>query len=429
MGRPVIIFLLLYTLSPSFLIIAAGDDGWRDKVTDDRIKTVLLYRDGWNLSFPVIRLNSDEKLILGFDLLSDNPESYYYSFVHCDSDWRESSIFQTDYTDGLQEDMIQDYKPSFNTKTAYYHYSLVFPDERMNLRISGNYIIRVYTSGNQDKPVITRRFIISEETATITGSVSRPVSGDYFNTGQQVNFTVSFPSLKINDPARDVKNVILQNGKWYDARYNIRPDFIGSNEQRYSALSQDNIFQGGNEYRYFDIKSIHYQTEFIRRIDFTDNVYQVFLTPSENREFKPYFYDRDLNGNFYVAVKEGKTMETDADYLYVYFTLPSKNKIEDGEVYVSGALSNWDFTPANRMIYDQAKGEYQCSMLLKQGWYNYEYIFVKNGSSPDGPSAFEGNHYETENDYLIISYYKKPGDRYERVVATTVLKSVNQQKN
>jgi len=376
-------------------------DPIKDEVLDDRIKSVQISREGWALSYPVMKLNSDDKLVLDFDLLSDNPESYYYTFLHCDRDWRESSVFATDFIDGLPEDQIEDYKPSFNTKTSYYHYKLVFPDERMKLRLSGNYILKVYASGNPDKPVMTKRFIITEESATVTANAHRPSLTDFYNTGQEVDFRVSFPGLRVNDPARDISSVVLQNGKWYDAKTDLQPDLSGSNELRYNSLSTKNIFPAGNEYRYFDIKSLHYQTEFIRQIDFVDDRYHIFLVPSDNREFKPYFYNKDLNGKYYVAIKEGKNMDTDPDYVFVYFTLPATRKAEDGDVYVSGALTNWEFTNNNRMIWDESKQQYQCSMLLKQGWYNYEYIFVRKGEKPDGPSLFEGNHYETENDYRL----------------------------
>jgi Domain of unknown function (DUF5103) len=418
-----------------FLLLSSGNTGifasqpWADEVLDDRIKSVLLYVEGWNLSYPVIKINSEEKLVLDFDLIADDPETFYYSFIHCDRDWRESSVFPTDFINGPSEDQIEDYKRSFNTKTNYYHYRLVFPNDRMGLRISGNYIIKVYSAGNPDKPVMTKRFMISEESASLTANVHRPPSTVWYNTGQEVDFIVSFPGLRVNDPAKDISSVVLQNGKWFDARSDLRPDITGNNELKYSSLSDKNIFPGGNEYRYFDTKSLLYQTEFVRKIDFVDGIYHVFLVPSDNREFKPYFFDKDLNGKYYVAIKEGKNMETDADYVYVYFTLPSKYKIDGGEMYVSGALANWAFTAANRMTYDQEKGEYQCTMLLKQGWYNYEYIFLKKGETSAAPSYFEGNHYETENDYLIIVYYRSPMDRYDRIIGTTVAKSSKQETN
>ena len=69
-------------------------------------------------------------------------------------------------------------------------------------------------------------------------------------------------------------------------------------------------------------------------------------------------------------------------------------------MYVSGGLNNWAFDKNNQMIFNPEKEQYECTMLLKQGWYNYEYVWLKK-DSPDGTaSLFEGSHYETENDYI-----------------------------
>jgi hypothetical protein len=271
--------------------------------------------------------------------------------------------------------------------------------------------------------------MITENAVRIHADVHRPQMAADYNTGQQVDFTVNYTGLNVIDPYRDIYSLILQNGQWNNAKKNLKPDFVGNNELKYNSLSETNIFSGGNEFRYFDLKSIRYQSEYIRKIDFVKSNYHVFLYPSDNREFKPYFYWQDFNGKYYIAVQEGRNMETDADYIYVYFTLPSKYIIDGGKMYVSGALNDWAFNKTNIMTYDQNKAEYQCTMLLKQGWYNYEYIFVKDGERTGAPSLFEGNHYETENDYLIIVYYRNPRDRYDRIVGSFVTNSIKKEGN
>ena len=50
-------------------------------VFDERIKTVQLYKEGWNLSYPVIKLNSDEKLMLHFDSGNDIDDFTIPSFI------------------------------------------------------------------------------------------------------------------------------------------------------------------------------------------------------------------------------------------------------------------------------------------------------------------------------------------------------------
>ena len=182
---------------------------------------------------------------------------------------------------------------------------------------------------------------------------------------------------------------------------------------------------GGNEFRYFDITSVKYQSEYIKKIDFIPPNYCVWLYPSENREFKPYFYWKDFNGKYYIATQEGQDPGTDADYFYVYFSLPSKQPVEGGQMYVSGDLSDWELNGDNRMTYDSGKGEYEGLMLLKQGWYNYEYMFLKDGSHSGVATKFEGSHYQTENDYQVIVYYRSPFERYDRVAGTATANTLN----
>ena len=396
-----------------------------NQIFTDKIKTVQLFKEGWNLSYPIIRLNSAEKLVLHFDLLGDQIETYYYTFIHCDKDWKKSDIFTGNFIEGYPENPLEEYKHSFNTTVNYVHYKLVFPNNRIRLMLSGNYILSVFPVNEPEKPVLTHRFIITEEIVRISIDLHRPKMTSDVNTSQQVDFTVNHSGVNITDPYRNIYATVLQNGRWNNAKRDLKPDFFGNNELKYSALSDKNIFFGGNEFRYFDIKSIRYQTEYVRKIDYLMGNYHVWLYPSENREFKPYFYWQDFNGKYYVAVQEGQNPETDADYVYVYFTLPSKFLISGGKIYVSAALNNWSFDKNNLMNYNMEYGQYESVMLLKQGWYNYEYVYLKDGASDGVASLFEGSHYETENDYTVIIYYRNPYDRYDTVIGTQIVNTLN----
>lgn len=422
-----------YIISSAFLLIGicplyAEDSDqlmYSNHVFDPAIKTVQLYQDGWNLSNPFLKLNSNDKLVLNFDLIGNHIETYYYKFIHCTKDWEKSDIFPTDYTDGLYENPIEDYKASFNTTVNYIHYKLSFPNERIRLTLSGNYVLWVYTQDKPDNPVITLRFVVTEESAGIKITAHRPRMTADINANQQIDFTVNYSGLNINDPYRDIFSFILQNGRWDNAKKNLKPDFYGDNELKYSSLSDKNIFPGGNEFRYFDIKSIRYQSQYIKKIDYLISNYHVYLYPSDNREFKPYFYWKDFNGKYYIAVQEQKNPDTDADYVYVYFTLPSDYMVEGGKMYVSGALSNWSFDSNNVMSYNTEQKAYECVMLLKQGWYNYEYVFRKDGSDDSVATFFEGSHYETENDYTVIVYCRNPRERYDRVIGIQTVNTLN----
>jgi hypothetical protein len=399
---------------------------YTNHIFDQKIKTVQLYNEGWNLSYPVIKLNSAEKLVFQFDLIGNQDEAYYYTFIHCDKDWNKSDIFTNNYLDGFPENPIEEIKPSFNTTVNYFHYKLIFPNDRVNIKLSGNYILYVYPADNPEKPVITQRFIVKEDAVKIDIKAHRPQMTSDKDAGQQVDFTIDISSVSIIDPYRNIYSSVLQNGRWDNAKNNMKPEIYGANELKYNSLSEMNIFSGGNEFRYFDIKSIRYQSEYVRRIDFLSPYYHVYLAPSENRESKPYFYWQDFNGKYYIAAQEGREPETDADYVYVYFTLPSVYEVEGGKMYISGSLSNWTFGNDNLMTFNPEQGQYECTMLLKQGWYNYEYVFLRDGEKNSVASKFEGSHYETENDYMVIVYYRNPQGRYDRVIGTATINTLNQ---
>lgn len=400
-----------------------------DRVFDDGIKTVLIHREGWNLSYPLVRLNGNEKLVLKFDLLGNQAETFYYTFIHCDKDWKRSQIFPNEYLDGYAENPVEKYQRSFNTTVDYYNYSLSFPNERVKFSLSGNYAIVVYKIDDPSTPVLTKRFVVAEDAVNIKMNVHRPLMTKDNNTHQQVDFTVDYPGLNVNDPMRNIFASILQNGRWNNARTNLKPDFFSSSQLKFNSLSDKNIFKGGNEYRYFDIKSIRYQSEYVMKIDYASPWYNILLFPSEDRENKAYFYWQDFNGRYYVAFQEGRDPDTDADYVKVFFTLPAKQPVEGGKVYISGALTNWNYSKDNEMEYNPGKSQYEGSLLLKQGWYNYEY-FVMNGNDSSGVvSGFEGSHYETENDYIVIIYYRNPRERYDRVAGFAVMNTLNRVSN
>jgi hypothetical protein len=425
MNRTLIFSIFLILPFSFFSVSGQGPSSYTNNINDQRIKTVQLYKEGWNFSYPIIKLNTAEKLILQFDLLDNHSETYYYTFIHCDKDWNKSDIFSTEYLEGFPDNPIEDIKPSFNTTVRYFHFTLAFPNDRISFLLSGNYAVVIYPYDEPEKPVIVQRFIVTEDRVNINFRVYRPLLTAYNNTGQQFDFTVGLSGNTVTDPLKNIYCSVLQNGRWNNAKTNLKPDFYGNNELKFNSMSEKNIFIAGNEFRYFDIKSLKYQTEYVRRIDYAAPNYNIYLAPSENREFKPYFYWQDFNGKFYIASDKARDPETDADYVYVYFTLPSKYMITGGNMYVSGALNNWNFNENNLMIFNPQQRQYECTMLLKQGWYNYEYVFLRNGDTQDIASFFEGSHYETENDYMMFVYYRNPYERYDRVIGTAVVNTNN----
>ena len=63
------------------------------------------------------------------------------------------------------------------------------------------------------------------------------------------------------------------------------------------------------------------------------------------------------------------------------------------------------------------------SLLLKQGVYNYRYLFLPALSDQFDVAEIEGSFYETENEYLVLFYHRPPGTRYDRLLGHQVVHS------
>ncbi len=64
-------------------------------------------------------------------------------------------------------------------------------------------------------------------------------------------------------------------------------------------------------------------------------------------------------------------------------------------------------------------------MLLKQGYYNYQYAVITDGSDKASVYPVENSFAETENNYRIIVYYRGTSDQYDRIIGITMVNSGN----
>lgn len=413
-------FLLLFTE-----VYAAFPN--ENRVYDTNIRTVLMFRKGFEMAPPVMHLTQDEGLILSFDDLDGNMKKYKYTIVHCESDWKTSEeIKQSDYIDGYTEDYIVEAGYSFNTLVTYTHYTLSFPSESMKPTISGNYVIVVYLE-DPGKPSFIKRFMVVERSALgVTGKINQATKMEDRLSKQKVDFTISYNGLKVYEPSRQIKVVVTQNDRWDNAIRDIKPRFVRNESLDYNY--EDEIsFQGGNEFRAFDIKSLVYQTERIRKIDKEGPVIVVYLLDDERRTFKRYVSEKDINGRKLVKNEErAENSDIEADYVWVVFTLPFDAYRSNGQIYLLGALTDWLLDTNSRMNFDFDRKVYTKSLLLKQGYYNYLYVFKDDNSPVADFSLVEGNHWETENEYTVWVYFREIGGQYDRLIATQDMNSLGQ---
>ena len=385
---------------------------YKNETFNRQIKTVLCHNTIDELSLPMINLNSAEQLLISFDDLDTDIKDYYFTIIHCKSDWTASDLMQSEYIDGFTDEPITNYEFSFNTLQKYSHYSFNFPTEELKPLLSGNYVFKIYEQGGET--IAFKRFMVLETMLTIKAEVRRATLVDDRKTKHEIDFIIKHPNITIADPFSDIKVTIKQNNRGDNAITDLKPLFVKNNELIYD-YQEDNTFWGNNEFRHFDIKSLRYQSERIKEIIFDSTYHHVYLFNDRKRPYDRYSIEPDINGKFLIKSQEGWKSSIEADYAFVHFTLPVDH-ISYGELYVIGEFTNWQLEAANKLKYNADKIQYEASIYLKQGYYNYHYALKDTTTNRVDVSFIEGTHYQTRNDYYIYVYYRAVGDRYDRFV-------------
>jgi len=422
---------LFFVTSP--LIIFGQDDDYvndnvlryDDHVYKPTIKTVQIHGTDWEFAPPLIEMNSGQQIELSFDDLEGDQKQYSISFVHCNADWTPSEIMTMEYLEGFFDLNIINFSFSINTLQKYTHYSVVFPNSSIKFTKSGNYIVYVYPMGNNKELVLSRRFMIFENKVNIPFSIRQSFSSEQQQKQQQIEFSVKYPGLKAVNPAKDFKIVITQNNRWDNAQQNLEPTFYGPNEIVYS-MNEAAVFNGGNEFRFFDLRSLRVFSERIKDMyKDANNVNHVELTHDENRKVKQYLFYNDINGGFLIKNRDIRgNQDIEADYAWVEFFLPYPNPETKGNFYIMGKLTDWRMNKSSMMTYNYKRFGYEAKLFLKQGYYNYIYLLSQDGKKAGDESVVEGSHWDTENDYAIFVYFKEVGTYYDRLVGVQKFNSL-----
>ncbi len=374
----------------------------------EHIKSII-FRGPTEDQFPIVQLG--EPIYLEFDDLTASEQDYYYKIVHCDYDWTPSSLLKSQYINGMDNQRIIDYFNSYNTLQPYSNYKLSIPNENVRLKVSGNHLIEIYNSNYELQ--FSRRFIVYQDLVQVGGIVKRSRDFEFINEKQVVQFTINASKFQLINPKKEVKVAILQNYSWPTALVNIPPQFTLGNELVYKYDTETSFF-GGNEFFNFDTKDLRAPTAVISRIELTD-IYNHYLFTDMYRYDRPYTYFPDINGDFIVRTLQGSDDSREAEYTKVHFSLPYSEILNLNEVYIFGKYNNYALDDTNRMTYNESNGNMEAIITLKQGFYNYKYVIEHEDGKVD-LNTIDGNFHFTENNYLILVYYRNFGDLYDSVI-------------
>ncbi len=382
----------------------------------ENIKSII-FKGPTEDQFPIIKIG--EPIYLEFDDLLANEQDYYYQITHCDYDWTKSALLKSQYLDGVDNQRIINYENSYTTLETYSNYQLTIPNDNVRLEVTGNYLLEIYNSSYELQ--FSRRFVVYKDLVNVGATIKRSRDFNFLNEKQVVQFSIISPNLRLINPKKEVKVAILQNYYWPNAIYNIQPQYTLGNELVYK-YDQETAFFGGNEFLLFDTSDLRAPSSQISRIDVTE-LYNHYLFSDEYRYDDPYTYFPDINGDFVIRTLQGDNASREAEYTNVHFSFPYSELIALDEAYVFGRFNNYALMEENKMIYNVENGMMETTIKMKQGFYNYKYV-LKNGENIKLNSV-GGNFHFTENNYLILVYYRNFGDMYDSLIGVGSANSRN----
>lgn len=416
----IISILLIAVLTLTCEVSASDVTDTRQGILDSRFRTLQVTPEWDWMAPPVINLaDPGERIVISFDELASERRYLRYSLAHCDAFWRPEGLVDSEFLDSFNEGTVDDYDYSRATVVQYVHYRITLPNSEIRITQPGNYLLRVYDEDDPDTTLLQARFGVCDFTASVYGASSPNTDIDSRQSHQQLSVRVDTRNLQVDDPFGDMRIVITQNGRPDTERVITTPQRIRGKEMIYEHMPSL-IFPAGNEYRRFETVSTRFTPMGVESVRRTGPTYTFSLLPDQPRAGSPYLYDQTQHGRMRVREYDSDQSDTEAEYVDVEFRLDMPEQA-DGDIFIDGDLTGRLIGPESRMVYSRADRAYRQTLRLKQGAYNYQYLFVPHGSERGSTARVEGDHHETANEYVARVYARLPGDRYDRLTAVRQL--------
>ena len=377
----------------------------------ENIKSIVFNSNNKEYQFPIIQ--QGDKFHLSFDDLYADEKDYYYQVSYYNHDWTLSRLLKSQYLRGVDNQRITTYSNSLATLQPYTHYSLTLPNKHTRFKITGNYVLTI--TDNLGNPIFSRRFVIYKNLVGVNIDIKTAREVENVKHTQRIQFTINSPDFDLVNPQKEVKVVLMQNSNFNTIISEIKPQFTSGSQLIYK-YDKETSFEGGNEYLWFDTKEIRVANNHVAKVDLK-NRYNHYLFRDQMRADKPYTYNPDINGDFYIRTVDGGSEDSnrEADYSFVRFSLPYTNEIGLDKIYVYGKFNNYQFTKENLLKLDIETKTLNTPILLKQGFYNYKYVKVSDKGVVD-LNFVGGSFWQTENSYTILVYYREFGKMYDSVI-------------
>ena len=162
--------------------------------------------------------------------------------------------------------------------------------------------------------------------------------------------------------------VLIQNNNLKTAITGIEPQYNIGNRLEYR-YDQETAFWAGNEFFNFENKDVRAATFAIKSIELK-SLYHNYLYSNPARYDQPYTYNPDINGNFLINTLQGRTPLTEAEYVWIHFSLRHPKLLDEQSIHLYGNFNNYVIDNSTKLEWNTRTRRYELPYLLKQGFYN-----------------------------------------------------------
>ncbi len=373
------------------------------------IRSLQVYTTDDNLSFPVV--NSTNRLVIDFDIDSNNLPDLNIIFKFCDRYWNPTdNIFLQNQ--GQNTAFILDYVSlPVTVEEARFNFSNKFPDNSgyVSFPYSGKWKFFIVDSREPERILAEGKFIVDLSEVKLDVNIKKSnlmdkiYSPNELSRSLEIDVKSIIPDEFFPHFVEEVE-IIKDHLVDFSLRQNrgdaisLNRDFKWDGANKVSFVFRD--FQPGNGYRQVNLMNTNLYS--------AKNVQAQFDGFETTR-----FYSApsiDFNGGMQLR----NPKDAYANYMNVQFRLKPANEIYN-DIYLIGAFNHWKISDDYKLEFDG--NLYSKTILLKRGIYDYQYAIVNKTKNEVDLLSLEGNNYNAASTINILMYYRDPQyGGYDRMI-------------